>query len=96
VHFGRVVGTVVATQKTPGLRGHRLLVVSPTTADGEDTGGAALVAVDLVSAGPGDRIFYVRSREAANALPDPRNPVDATILGIVDSVTRGTGTPAGG
>jgi microcompartment protein CcmK/EutM len=44
------------------------------------------VAIDLVSAGPGQRVFYVRGREAANALEDPENPADAAIVGIVDDV----------
>jgi microcompartment protein CcmK/EutM len=47
------------------------------------------VAIDLVSAAPGQRVFYVRGREAANALPDPDNPADAAIVGIVDEVHSG-------
>jgi microcompartment protein CcmK/EutM len=40
--------------------------------------------VDLVSAAPGQWVFYVRAREAAAAMPDPDNPADAAIVGIVD------------
>ncbi len=85
MHFGRVRGTVVCTLRVPGFRGHRLLLLQPTDAAGADQ-GRALVAVDLVSAAPGQRVFYVRGREAANALPDPDNPADAAIVGIVDAV----------
>ena len=42
--------------------------------------------MDLVSAASGQRVFYVRGREAANALANPDNPADAAILGIVDAV----------
>jgi ethanolamine utilization protein EutN len=88
MHFGRVIGTVVATVKTPGLAGHRLLVVQPTDSRAVPTDEPAFVAVDLVSAAPGQWVFFVRAREAANALPDKFNPVDATIMGIVDVVDR--------
>jgi microcompartment protein CcmK/EutM len=91
MHFARVVGTVVCTVKVPSWRGHRLLVVQPTDAGGT-AHGRTLVAVDLVSAAPGQRVFYVRGREAANALPDPDNPADAAIVGIVDDVRIATET----
>jgi len=87
VHLATVVGTVVATTKVPGLVGHRLLVVEPVRDDGA-VDGDRLVALDLVSAAPGQRVLVVRAREAANALDDPTSPVDAAILGIVDAVRR--------
>ena len=83
MYFARVIGTVVCTVKVPSWRGHRLLLIEPT--DHAGTGqGRPLVAVDLVSSAPGQRVFYVRGREAANALPAPDNPADAAIVGIVD------------
>jgi len=48
--------------------------------------GEPLVAADTASARPGDRVFFVRSREAAKAFPGKFAPVDAAILGIVDGV----------
>jgi ethanolamine utilization protein EutN len=86
VHLGRVLGTVVATVKTPVFGGHRLLVVAPHTWDMEPD-GQPFVAVDLVSAGRGEWVYYVKGREAANALADKFNPADRAILGIVDAVT---------
>jgi ethanolamine utilization protein EutN len=85
MHFARVIGTVVCTVKVPSWRAQRLLLVEPTDPSGTGT-GRRLVAVDLVSAAPGQRVFYVRGREAANALPDADNPADAAIVGIVDDV----------
>jgi microcompartment protein CcmK/EutM len=85
MHFARVTGTVVSTAKVPSWRGQRLLVIEPT--------GKRVVAIDLVSAAPGQRVFWVRGREAANALPDPDNPADAAIIGIIDDV-RNAADPA--
>ena len=92
MHFARVVGTVVCTEKVPAWRGQRLLLVENTDAHGEGRGGRAYCAVDLVSAAPGQRVFVVRGREAAVALADPENPADAAIVGLVDLVT---GEPPG-
>jgi ethanolamine utilization protein EutN len=86
MHLGRVVGTVVATVKTPAHAGHRILLVQPYTYSGE-ADGPVFAAIDLVEAGPGTWVYYVKGREAANALPDKFNPCDRTIMGIVDSVT---------
>ena len=85
MNFAVVRGTVVCTVKVPSWRGHRLLVIETTDPQGTP-GGRTLVAVDLVSSAQGQRVFYVRGREAANALPDADNPADAAIVGIVDDV----------
>ena len=85
MHFARVVGTVVCTEKVRSFLGHRLLMIEATDSAGVSQ-GRSLVAIDLVSAAPGQRVFYVRGREAASALPDPDNPADAAIVGIVDEV----------
>jgi microcompartment protein CcmK/EutM len=85
MHFARVVGTVVCTERVPSFRHQRLLLLQPTDSAGT-AAGRTLVAVDLVSAAPGQHVFYVRGREAANALANPDNPADAAIVGIVDAV----------
>ncbi|MBI1798692.1 MAG: EutN/CcmL family microcompartment protein [Candidatus Eisenbacteria bacterium] len=87
MHFARVIGTVVCTAKVSSWIGHRLRLLEPTDPEGKSTGGP-LVAIDLVSSAEGQRVFYVRGREAANALPDCDNPADAAIVGIVDEVRR--------
>ena len=84
MHFGRVIGTVVCTERVPSWKGHRTLLVQPTDSHGSDA-GRPFVAVDLTSAAPGQWVFYVRAREAAAALPNPDNPADAAIVGIVDT-----------
>ncbi len=85
MQFARVLGTVVCTRKVPSWTAHRLLLVQPTDSAGAAK-GRPLVAVDLVSAATGQQVFVVRAREAAAALPDPDNPADAAIVGIVDQV----------
>jgi microcompartment protein CcmK/EutM len=83
VILARVVGTVVATRKDPGLSGTKLLVIQPLRNDGT-TAGKPLVAVDSVGAGAGENVFYVRGREAALPFLPDEVPTDAAIVGIVD------------
>jgi ethanolamine utilization protein EutN len=79
----RVLGTVVATAAVPALSGRKLLWITPIDAEGAPLSGP-LVAVDVTQAGPGTRVIFVRSREAAEALDNPFTPVDAAVVGIVD------------
>jgi ethanolamine utilization protein EutN len=85
MHIGKVVGTLVATRRVDNLEGVRFLVIQPLTVHLKPR-GRPLIAVDSVSAGPGDVIYYVRGREAANTLDEKFNPADAGIIGIVDRV----------
>ncbi len=85
MYLGRVIGTVVATRRYQDLDGYRFLVVQPLRHDLTPR-GTAVVAVDAVQAGPGEVVFLVSSREASQALPEPFVPVDAAIVGIVDTV----------
>jgi microcompartment protein CcmK/EutM len=78
---------VVATEKVASWRGQRLLLLETTDPAGQPVTGRPFVAVDLVSAAPGQRVFVVRGREAAVALADPENPADAAIVGLVDAVS---------
>lgn len=85
MYLGRVIGSVVASHKVPGLDGIKLMVVQPVDHSGENT-GVPEVACDTVQAGPGDLVSLVGSREAALAMEEWFVPVDAAIVGIVDSV----------
>jgi ethanolamine utilization protein EutN len=88
VRLGRVVGTVVASQKAPGLEGIKLLLVQPLDRHREPEGTPVVAADGVAMAGPGDLVYYVSSREAALACPEPFVPVDDAIVGIVDEVTE--------
>jgi ethanolamine utilization protein EutN len=82
--LGRVIGTLVASVKPEAMRGLKLLIVRPLTADLQ-TEGDPFVATDAsAQAGLGDLVTYEASREAA-LLHDPWFvPVDHAIVGIVD------------
>jgi ethanolamine utilization protein EutN len=86
MHLGRVMGTVVATVKAEGLDGVKFLLVQPLDKHRRED-GAPVVAADAVAmAGPGELVYYVASREAAEALPERFVPVDHAIVGLVDHV----------
>lgn len=86
MQLGRVIGTVVATVKYRGLEGIKFLVVQPLDRHGEPTGRAVVAADGVAMAGPGELVYVVGSREAAQALPETFVPVDHAIVGIVDAV----------
>jgi ethanolamine utilization protein EutN len=86
MQIARVVGTVVATQKNRKLHGAKLLLVQPLTLDGQPR-GVALLAIDAVGAGVGERVLVViEGKAAGDALGKKAAAVDAAIIGIVDSV----------
>ena len=83
MQLARVIGDVVSTVKDVNLTGIRLLVLQPIAASGDDA-GRTLVALDSVGAGTGERVFFVRGREAAFPFYPAEPPTDATVIGIVD------------
>jgi ethanolamine utilization protein EutN len=85
VTIGQVIGSVWATQKDGSLHGKRMLLVQPLRADGSAR-GRPTAALDTCDAGPGDRVLFVTSAEAARPF-QPQNRLtaaDATIVAIVD------------
>jgi len=86
MQLARVVGTVVATHKHRKFEGAKLLLVQPVTLDDQPK-GVALLAVDSVGAGVHEKVLIViEGRAAGEALGRKGAPVDAAIIGIVDSV----------
>jgi ethanolamine utilization protein EutN len=82
----RVIGTVVSTQKNPKLEGAKLMLVQPLTLD-EQPKGPALLAIDSVGAGIGEKVLVViEGKAAGDALGKKAAAVDAAIIGIVDAV----------
>ena len=85
--LGRIVGTVVATRKDPRLEGRKLLVVMPfDAADPTAKRGSAVIAVDTVGAGVRETVLVVQGSSARMAQGCNDCPVDAAIVGIVDTV----------
>jgi microcompartment protein CcmK/EutM len=88
MELARVIGTVVATRKVPGLEGVKLLLVEPLD-EKLEVAGERFVACDASQAGEGDIVHWIGGREATLALPVHFVPVDATIIGVVDEVSVG-------
>ena len=87
MQIAKVIGTVVSTQKHRKFEGAKLLLVQPLNLD-DTPRGVALLAVDSVGAGVHEKVLVVlEGRAAGEALGRKAAPVDAAIVGIVDTVT---------
>jgi len=84
VQLARVIGTVVVTPKDENLSGAKLLLIQPISPT-RQAAGKPLVAIDAVGAGVGEDVFFVRGKEASFPFHPVEVPVDAGIVGIVDS-----------
>ena len=82
--IGKVVGSVVATQKDEKLEELKLLVVQVHTHANEPT-DRYVVAVDSVQAGLGDVVLYATGSSARQTTLTEDKPCDAVIMAIVDS-----------
>jgi len=85
VLLAKIVGTVVATRKDPRLVSNKLMVARPVDPRGKAE-GAYLVAVDTVDAGIGETVLIVGGSSARMAAGMKDCPVDAAIVGIIDTV----------
>ncbi len=86
--LARVIGTVVATRKLPVLEGYKLLLFRAEDGNGQPR-GAAQIGLDMVQAGPGDRVLVMdEGNSARQILGDATAPVRTVIVGIVDEVQR--------
>jgi ethanolamine utilization protein EutN len=85
MYFGRVIGCLWCTVKSPGFEGLRLLVVQPLTPDLQNT-GKRIVCTDCMGAGAGELVYWVRGKEASFPFLPAEPPTDTSIVGIVDSV----------
>jgi ethanolamine utilization protein EutN len=83
--LARVVGTIVATRKDERLHGRKLLIARAVSVDGQDEKGH-LIAVDTVGAGYREIVLIVQGSSARMAFGCKDCPIDAAIVGIVDSV----------
>ena len=84
MQLARVIGTVVATRKEEALVGFKLLVLEIINPGIEDGPKQRIVATDTLGAGVGDEVLYVTG-SGARAIYDSATPIDACIVGIVDS-----------
>ena len=89
--LARVEGAVVATKKDAAMNGRKLLLLRPQLVDEKDPsrfrpGVNTIVAVDSVGAGSGELVLFCQGSSARLAANFKDAPVDAVIIGIVDSV----------
>jgi ethanolamine utilization protein EutN len=89
--LARVEGSVVATKKDPSMSGRKLLLLRPQLVDDKDPtrfrpGLNTIVAVDSVGAGIGELVMFCQGSSARLAPNLKDAPVDAVIIGIVDTV----------
>jgi ethanolamine utilization protein EutN len=89
--LAKVEGSVVATKKDPAMSGRKLLLLRPQLVDDKDPtkfrpGMNTVVAVDSVGAGVGEMVLFCQGSSARLAPNLKDAPVDAVIIGIVDTV----------
>ncbi|MEK4024951.1 EutN/CcmL family microcompartment protein [Sporosarcina sp. FSL W7-1283] len=84
---GTVIENIWATRKEEGLTGLTLLVIQPLESNLEGViARTPLVAVDRIGAGIGDRVIVTQGSPASFIDSDKKIPIDALVIGIVDSV----------
>jgi microcompartment protein CcmK/EutM len=84
--IGRVVGEVVATYKHPSHEGRKILMVQPLNLDGTNR-GVAVVALDSVDAGIGDKVLVVTEGfGACTAVGPTLQPIDMAVIGFIDHI----------
>jgi len=89
--LAKVEGAVVATKKDPSMNGRKLLLLRPQLVDEKDPtkfrpGVNTIVAVDSLGAGIGEMVLFTQGSSARLAPNLKDAPVDAVIIGLVDSV----------
>jgi ethanolamine utilization protein EutN len=84
--IARVIGEVVSTQKHASHRGRKALLVQPLNLDGSNRGDA-VIALDAVDAGAGDRVLLATEGfSAMTSVGRPQSPIDMAVVGFVDEV----------
>lgn len=82
--LAKVIGTVVATRKTPSMDGLKLMMLRPVDLDGKE-GSGFVVAVDAVGCGVGEMVLYASGSSARQTEITDKRPCDAVIMAIVDN-----------
>lgn len=80
----KVIGHVWATKKEENLSGHKLMIVQEETTT--EKNGSIFVAADHIGAGIGEQVLVVTGSTARRAVGSDQVPLDAAIVGIIDSM----------
>lgn len=85
-----VIGTLWASQKSEGLTGYKLTLLSILDKNDLLT-ERIVVAVDILDISPGDSVLVSYGSGARNILGDQMLPIDAAIAGIIaeDNAVKG-------
>ena len=84
--IARVIGEVVATEKHASHKGRKALLVQPLNLDGSARGDA-VIALDAVDAGIGDRVLLVtEGYSAMTSVGRPQSPIDMAVVGFIDHI----------
>jgi len=94
MYLGKVIGSIVSTKKDESMRGRKLLLVRPMLVDPEDPskfkpGSNTIVAIDTLGAGEGELVMFAQGSSARQAEGLKLLPVDAAIVGLIDTVSIG-------
>jgi microcompartment protein CcmK/EutM len=97
MQLGRIVGTVIASQKDEKLEGLRMhlvrnLVSKPGAKGGFEESSAFVVAIDSVGAGIGEVVLYATGSSARQTAQTKDRPCDAVIMAIVDQIETTEGS----
>ena len=89
--LAKITGVVVATQKVASMTGRKLLTVEPLRVDPQQRDrlvgtGRTFVVVDCVGAGQGEMVLISQGSSARFTPETEKLPIDAAVIGIVDSV----------
>ena len=84
--IARVIGELVATQKDASHEGRKLLLVQPLNLNGTDRGDA-VIALDAVDAGIGDKVLVATEGfSAMTSVGRPNSPIDMSVIGFIDHI----------
>ncbi len=81
--LGRVIGTVWATRKDPGVASFKFLIVRHLDLEEKPLSGFD-IAVDTVQAGVGDLVLVAKGSSARQTRQTEGKPVDAVVMAVVE------------
>lgn len=84
--IGKVVGSVVSTRKNDNLVGNKFMIVELLKS--MEPGIKKIVAIDNIGAGVGEIVLVALGSAARIGCGVKDTPVDAAIVGIVDSCSE--------
>ncbi|MGI6442529.1 MAG: EutN/CcmL family microcompartment protein [Synergistaceae bacterium] len=84
MRVAKVIGNIWATRKEPKLASLKMLLLQPINIASGSSDGVPIVATDMIGAGVGETVIFVTGSSARSATGDRSNPVDASVIAIVD------------